>query len=514
MRAVLALDEPYRSTLLLRFFDDLPPRDVAKRTGVPVETARARIRRGLEQLRARLDKAHGSDGNAWRLALIPLMAGKHVAAAGAGAGTGAAAGHQLTTGAMIMAGTGTTVAVGGVALAFGGLVAWWIGARASEQAAVEHEQAVQAEKKQVETLRSDVSSRDEQVKRLTTQVATLEASLRATQRESGELKKQLDDATAALDAARTAAPKVALAAAPARKGPQFAFSEYESFNDIDWTVVAKSLGNMPAIASQLLEAMERKDQKAAMGLIGKLQKENGPLLPIAQALHEKVPGTGYNGPFTNPAFMVNAIAATLESSGKPLTADQATAAEAIGRKYAAEDAGRAAGYTESTFQVQKEIDEADVRRRFFDAIREVMTEDQKTTLWPAASRDHGALDVFSDGVFLYTVAAAIPYKERADLVTKVGGALYPAIDMPEESREAANKVIGAWFDSLPPAVLDAQFSRASSLGGTPNPVLREGMKQTLVLLQRLISDLKLEGAAADAVRRCALGVVPLKMGAP
>lgn len=52
--AVLALDEPYRSTVLLRYFESLPPREVARRQGVPVETVRARTRRGLALLRGRL----------------------------------------------------------------------------------------------------------------------------------------------------------------------------------------------------------------------------------------------------------------------------------------------------------------------------------------------------------------------------------------------------------------------------------------------------------------------------
>ncbi|MBI5432275.1 MAG: sigma-70 family RNA polymerase sigma factor, partial [Planctomycetes bacterium] len=33
--AVLALDEPYRETVILRYVDDLPPREIAARTGAP-----------------------------------------------------------------------------------------------------------------------------------------------------------------------------------------------------------------------------------------------------------------------------------------------------------------------------------------------------------------------------------------------------------------------------------------------------------------------------------------------
>jgi RNA polymerase sigma-70 factor (ECF subfamily) len=50
--AVLALDEPYRAMLLLRFFEDETPARIAARMGVPPKTVHTRLRRGLERLRA------------------------------------------------------------------------------------------------------------------------------------------------------------------------------------------------------------------------------------------------------------------------------------------------------------------------------------------------------------------------------------------------------------------------------------------------------------------------------
>jgi len=70
---LMDLDEPYRTAILLRYFENLPPRGVAKRVGCPVETVRAWLRRGLEKLRWRLDRAQGGDGKAWMLALVPLL---------------------------------------------------------------------------------------------------------------------------------------------------------------------------------------------------------------------------------------------------------------------------------------------------------------------------------------------------------------------------------------------------------------------------------------------------------
>lgn len=73
--ALLALEEPYRSAVILRYFEDLPPREVAARTGVPVETARTRVKRGIERLRERLDDEHGGDRRAWCALVGPLGAG-------------------------------------------------------------------------------------------------------------------------------------------------------------------------------------------------------------------------------------------------------------------------------------------------------------------------------------------------------------------------------------------------------------------------------------------------------
>jgi len=71
LRAVSELDEPYRSVIYQRYYEGLAPREIAARSGVPLKTVKTHLHRGLEKLRARLDRAHG-DRSAWLMALIPL----------------------------------------------------------------------------------------------------------------------------------------------------------------------------------------------------------------------------------------------------------------------------------------------------------------------------------------------------------------------------------------------------------------------------------------------------------
>jgi RNA polymerase sigma-70 factor (ECF subfamily) len=67
-----ALEGEFRSVLMLRYYEDLEPAEIAARLGLPGGTVRWRLMRGLALLRERLDRAHGGDRRAWSLALVPL----------------------------------------------------------------------------------------------------------------------------------------------------------------------------------------------------------------------------------------------------------------------------------------------------------------------------------------------------------------------------------------------------------------------------------------------------------
>lgn len=70
---VLALDEPYRGTVLSRWFEGLPPREIAARERIPVETVRTRLKRALAMLRERLDRESDGDRSRWTAALLPFV---------------------------------------------------------------------------------------------------------------------------------------------------------------------------------------------------------------------------------------------------------------------------------------------------------------------------------------------------------------------------------------------------------------------------------------------------------
>lgn len=95
LEEVLRLQDPYRTTILYRFYEDMPPRDIAEHLGIPVERVRAHLKRGVAKLRERLDAKHGGDRKKWIMALAPV-AGMKLGSGAAAAGSGTAFTGVLT----------------------------------------------------------------------------------------------------------------------------------------------------------------------------------------------------------------------------------------------------------------------------------------------------------------------------------------------------------------------------------------------------------------------------------
>lgn len=137
VNCVMELGDPYREVLLLRFFEGYSPREIADRRDTTAATIRSQIRRALEQLRERLDRAYG-DGKDWRPAIIAFVAhpppglfpvdptpiGSAASQAGATKiGTSSSVATAVAMGGIVMSLKTTAIAV--VTVAAIGLGAWY-----------------------------------------------------------------------------------------------------------------------------------------------------------------------------------------------------------------------------------------------------------------------------------------------------------------------------------------------------------------------------------------------------
>jgi RNA polymerase sigma-70 factor (ECF subfamily) len=117
--AVLDLDEVYSQAVLMRYFQDLPPRAIAAHLCVPVATVDSRLHRARAKLRERLDAADGGERTRWASALAAATGwrGSELATAGS-AGSNGALGGMAMEWKILLIGAGT------LALTLGG-ARWW-----------------------------------------------------------------------------------------------------------------------------------------------------------------------------------------------------------------------------------------------------------------------------------------------------------------------------------------------------------------------------------------------------
>jgi RNA polymerase sigma-70 factor (ECF subfamily) len=109
---VVTLEEPYRTTILLRYHEGLSAADIAARQKVPPGTVRWRLKQGLDRLRVELDQRHGGERARWQLAMAPLA--KIPSGSGAAAMTTVIKGVStmnavLSVFVVVVAGTGTAI---------------------------------------------------------------------------------------------------------------------------------------------------------------------------------------------------------------------------------------------------------------------------------------------------------------------------------------------------------------------------------------------------------------------
>lgn len=122
VRAVLAVEEPFRSALLWRYFEELPAEEIARRSGIEPATVRSRLKRGRERLRELLTERDGTPPDTWLSALLPASARGSVESAVSVAGWGCVlVGAQLWVGVACAAMIATGV--------------WWASTRGSERSA-------------------------------------------------------------------------------------------------------------------------------------------------------------------------------------------------------------------------------------------------------------------------------------------------------------------------------------------------------------------------------------------
>ncbi len=449
VNSVAELPEPYRTTLLLRFYDGLPPRDVAARMGVPVETVRARTRRALERVRGGLDARHGGERGVWKAALVPFLAGPGgPATADIAPDTPATGGTAAGTASGPLAPLVTTFAA-----ALGSFVLGVVGARLmntdatdaagrgaaapTHEALVTAERAVDADRKHLARTRARIND------------------VRAS---ADDLEHQLAQVRRAVLAASASAPQPDssddVERVPFERPVRFpAFDA--ALSSVDWDDLGEHIARMVLLLGEI-----HRDVNAGRALrpaaIGEVQAHNGALLSVVGPLDESFPGGAANTALTHPAFMATLVAAVCHARDLPLSAEQITALDR-----AAKDASLAVARTVDEtreFRLAAVIDETRAKLEFTNALRTLLTPEQRALLGDDATRGVVGYDLFGPGPVWVTSLETGRFSSGDDLSMRIATGIGRELELDTQQQNALNGIVAEWVNTLP----DEYLGRASS----------------------------------------------------
>ncbi len=393
--AVLSLDEPNRSTVLLRFYEDLPPREIAARQEVGVETVRGRLKRAVKQLRAKLDRWHPEGRAGW----APLLAGlcglevpAELLAAGSGSATTTAAAAETTTTTAtampMLAGAFSVAAAFLVGAGLAGALTWQTVGRTTDDPP-----AIQAGSLPggLGLGGADAHGRGEGSEGrpavLRGRIPTAEA-LSALEAENEALRAR----ARALEQERSTL-------APARNPHAFRFALPENAPTFDGAAWAELAGHVLAMKDLMaaLKAAVEAGEKLPPPILRELRAHNTPLAHLAVRLGPELETDNPNQAYTHPAVVANLVRAALILQGEPLSREQEISLSALGEAWALELERVRSKYTEATPKLARLVAEAEAKLRFLAALKGSLSYPQHDALYRPETEGIVQLDLLAPG---------------------------------------------------------------------------------------------------------------------
>ncbi len=486
---VLELPEPARTTMLLRYFEELPPRTVAARLDEPVETVRARLRRTRARLRAELDRAHDGDRTIWHAAFIPVLALPPQASGAAGTTVQT---FQVARG--LLMGTKTTVGVAAISIAAGFLVS---AAIAPDADAIRTElSTLRDELADARTERDELASALAQKGSRRDRVETGREDAHATDMRTATATAFRDSSNAETASAVDATDKTTAWVTEFASGPRYRSEAYdEILAGVDWVEFAKNVSKMPALLKQLgadrVAGVPPSPQSR-----GDLQKWNGPVLTTALQLHAaELPGSQVNGCLTQPMFVANSIAAALEALELPLTPPQSESLGKLADTMSRRDERERTRWNDATLAVSKLLQEAEVRDDLFSAARRILTPAQTAALSPESVRDRVGLDLYSSALIWVGKSWGFGIATPADVPAKLAEMFEQYLGFDEDALAQAAPIFADYAERLPRALVARELDDLEQSGTPTGATCRASAEWFEELLKELVLrvDLSEEG---------------------
>ena len=213
-----------------------------------------------------------------------------------------------------------------------------------------------------------------------------------------------------------------------------------------------------------------------------------------------------NAALTRPSVLAHLVLAVLAQAGDPLDAGQIVAIGALG------DAWREdADHTQSRLPadpllLERRIEDVDARRRFVDALKDVLTLSQREILFEPETVDRALLDPFSPAM-LHSGRWAVLARDRPELERALLDRLFALGGIEAADLESYLWIARDWVDALP-GVLVPRPARDKDLVYTHVDDAQRWARAQAEATRRVLGLGRLDEEAARALREVTTLLAP------
>jgi hypothetical protein len=233
---------------------------------------------------------------------------------------------------------------------------------------------------------------------------------------------------------------------PVEFGP---WPEIEDIANADWDELGGAAGDMTPILVELEEAI-RRGESLPQARLEELQQHNMKLVRHHLLLNEKLPTHAQvNGEFSHPISLANMLDAQLKQAGHPLTDVQRAAISAHGKTFDALWERAQQGYTDSTFRLEKIIEEVELKQWFNERMMSELTSEQRETAVPSQIAGYVGLDLYSPGLLFQASMMPVTERDEQELPDALKDRLEDAYGLATERLDAAEHLFTHWLQQYP-----------------------------------------------------------------
>jgi hypothetical protein len=281
--------------------------------------------------------------------------------------------------------------------------------------------------------------------------------------------------------------------------------------EVDWDEVGSNVIRMRPDLDAFAESRAH-GTNLAPEVLRRIQTHNRPLVMAALTFEGGLKSGDPNTAYTHPAFLSNAIVAALENAKMPLSDAQQKAVAEVAVRYTEEETKRKAAYAPDTWELQKILDEAELRDRFYDETFALLTPEQQAALVNPALRGRVGVDLFSSGLTWQMRQMPLLFRDVDQLAELVVARIVASLggDWTDVQKDDLARLVAEWLATWPRGTLETVADPYALAGMTPTLYVRESGRRQLAFLQSLGAALSFEPARLQALRAGGIVYVPLR----